>query len=330
MEASGKNTFAVGGVLICFLGVSVGFVIAQQAPPAPGTVVVGNSPSARSGFNYFRQLLAASPTEREKLLAGKSAAHRQVLTNSLQSFDSANPEEREHRLRLLQVRFDLAELMRLAPHQRAGRLQFVPASERPLIEERLRLWDQCSPDDQKVLLEQERLVRVTSVLAPMPGRGVIALSSAASNQLYQIESTLDRFKNLPESKRAEIQSNFDRLFDLPDPASAKQQLDSLPFSAVEREQMEKTLAQFRSLSKPQRDTCIRNFRKLSQLPPEELRRFLRNAEEWQKMTPKDREEWRRVINTLPPFPSGMGLSPGPPIPPAPASKPLSTAVNRTN
>jgi len=329
MEVSGKNTFTVGGMLICVLGVSVGFVIAQQTPPAQGTVVVGNSPSARSGFNYFRQLLEASPTEREKLLTGKSPEHRQVLTNSLHSFDADSPEGREHRLRLLKLRFDLAELMRLAPHQRANRLQSVRAPERPLIEERLRIWDQCSPEDQKVLLEQERFVRVTSILVPMSGRGS-ALSSAASNQLRQIELTLDRFQNLPESKRTEIQIIFERLFDLPDPASAKQQLDSLPFSAAEREQMEKTLAQFRRLSKPQRDTCIRNFRKLSELPSEELRRFLRNAEEWQKMTPKDREEWRRVINTLPPFPSGMGLSPSPPMPPGVNSKPLSTVVNRTN
>jgi hypothetical protein len=330
MEANGKNSFAVGGTLICFLGVSMGFVIAQQAPPVPRPgAVVANSPTARSGLNYFRQLLLASPAEREKLLLGKSPEHRQVLTNSLHSFDADTPEGREHRLRLLELRFDLAELMRLAPHQRASRLQFVRASERPLIEERLRIWDQCSPEDQKVLLEQERFVRVTSILVPMPGRGG-TLSSAASNQLRQIEMSLDRFKSLPESRRTEIQVNFERIFGLPDPASARQQLDALPFSAAEREQMEKTLSQFRSLSKPQRDTCIRNFRKLSELTPEELRRFLRNVEEWQKLAPKDREEWRRIINTLPPFPPGMGLPPGPPMPSGASTKPLSTAVNRTN
>jgi hypothetical protein len=327
MEASGKNSSAVGGLLVCFLGVGVGFVIAQQAPPPGSVTVVASSSSAQYEYDYFRRLLAASPEEREKLLAGKKPEHRQVLVKSLRTYDSMNPDDREHRLRLLEVRFYLTSLMPLAPNQRAARLRFVPASDRPLIEERLQIWDKISPDVQKLLLEQERLIRVASILVPVPGRGDVDLSSTASNQLRQIEHSLDRFKALSEPKRAEIQDNFERLFDLPDPASAKQQLDSLPLTAAERDQMEKTLAQFRSLTKPQRDMCIQNFRKLSKLPPEELRRFLKNAEEWQKMSPKDREDWRKIINNLPPFPPGLGLTTPPPLPTPRSPKPLPTATN---
>jgi hypothetical protein len=275
-------------------------------------------------------LLAASPQERERLLAGRRAEDRKILLDNLRRYETMAPGERDYRLRSMELRFHLVTLMQLAPTNRTPRLQLVPPSERGLVEERLRIWDRLPPGDQKELLKLERLARVTSVMNPLSVRSNVALSVTASNQFRQMELGFDRLKGLSESKRERIQDDFTRLFELPDPAMAKRDLESLPFSSAEREQMEKTLERFRSLPKPQRDACIQNYRKLQQLPPDELRRFLKSAEEWQKMNAKDREEWRALVNKLPPMPPsppGLGLPPRPSMSPA---LPRSVATAYTN
>jgi hypothetical protein len=270
--------------------------------------------SAKSGLDYFLQLLAASPEERQKLLAGRNAQHQQILQNGLRQYDALSPQERERRLRTLALRFHLARLMSVNPTNRALLLRQVPSSDRALVEERLQIWDQLSAEDQKDLLEKERLARVVGVLVPSPPRGPATPSNNTSNELRQMELSLGRLNSLSEAKRASVQANFERIFQLPDLAKANEEIESLELSPTELEQMKKTLEKFRQIPKPQRDACIQNFKKLSQLPPGELREFLRNAEEWQKMSPEDRQQWRALVSKLtplPPWPPGFSLPPNP-------------------
>jgi hypothetical protein len=310
VAAYGIGPALLGGLVISLLGLSVGSLVSQIVPPA----VPASLPSAKSGLDYFRQLLAASPEERQKLLAGRSAEHRKVLTNGLSRYDALTPAERDYRLRSMELRFHLATLMHLAPSNRAARLQQVPLSERALVEERLRIWDQLSSEDRKDLLEKELLARVVGILVPSPPSNPAVPGNPASNDLHQMELSLGRFNSLSGAKRARIQANFERLFQLPDPVMATEELKSLDLPLAELDLMKKTLEKFRSLPKPQRDACIENFKKLSQLPPEEMRQFLRNAEVWQKMSPEDREQWRRLVNKLiplPPLPPGLTFPPSP-------------------
>src|SRR5687768_15744779 len=52
------------------------------------------------------------------------------------------------RLRTLELRWHLLPLLSAAPSNRVVRIQAVPERDRPLIEERLRLWDRLPPELQ--------------------------------------------------------------------------------------------------------------------------------------------------------------------------------------
>jgi len=325
-----KPSSILGGMLVCLIGVSAGSLISQPAiPPARAS-----TRSAKASFDFFRQLLAASPAEREKLLAGKNQKDRESLLDGLRKYDDLRPEVRELRVNAMELRFHIAWLMPLPPSNRIGHLQEVPPSQRSLVEERLRIWDQLPIEERKELLEKERLARVTSILIPPPAPGQRGkpMSTIASNQLDQLQARLKRFQSLPEPKQQQIQNNFERIFGLPDVQKAREEIHSLQLPEAERAQMEKTLETFRALPKMQRDLCIQNFKKLAQLPPEELRQFIRNAEEWQKMTPQEREEWRGIVSKLPPLPPsppGLGEPPKPTMA-IPAPKPNFASTNSLN
>jgi hypothetical protein len=66
----------------------------------------------------------------------------------------------------------------------------------------------------------------------------------------------------------------------------------------------------------QRAQCIRGFEKFAGLSLADRQQFLKSAERWQLMTPKERQAWRDLVNKLPPFP------PMPPdVPPLPNVRP---------
>ena len=290
--------------------------------PSPAPVVPPLPSATRSPIDYFRELLEASPADREKLLAGRSVEHRKVLENSLRAYQALTPDERELRLRTMDLRFYLSSFLRTAPSNRADRLQLVPAKERSLVEERLKLWDQFSTEDQKELLDNERLMRLFENVGAGARPKEIPLTVQTSNQVRQIERELIRWQILPEVRRVQIQRNFIRIFQLTDAEKAREQLQPLSLSPEERRLMENTLDQFKGLSPLQRDLCIRNFRKFADLSPVERRQFLVSAQEWQKMKPEDRETWRKLVSKvpqLPPLPPrAVHTPPLPPVTPKPA------------
>ena len=296
-------------------------------PQNPIAVTPPLPPTPRSPIDYFRDLLTATPEGREKLLAEKTPEHRKVLENSVRSYQTLTPEERELRLRTMELRYHLTSLLRVAPTNRAARLKLVPERDRPLVEDRIKIWDGLSMGEQAEALENERMIRImAAVNSGVTGKDV-PLSGQTSNQFRQIEVQLVRWQSLPENRRAQVQRIFTNLFELTDAEKTAEKLQPLPLSEVERQSMEKTLEQFRKLRPTQRDTCVRNFKQFSEMSPAERRQFLVNAEEWQKMKPEDREAWRRLVSKvppLPPFPPGFGQ---PPLPQRASPSAISTAQN---
>ncbi len=285
-------------------------------PPAPAP--------AQSGIGYFRTLLAAPPVEREKLLAGKSDVHRQVLESSVRRYEALSPEERETRLRTMELRFHVTTLLRVPPSKRDEQLKLVPEGDRPIVEERLRYWDTLSLQEQKEALENERAARILGVAGPGSKTREIPLTGQTSNQVRQIEQQLVRWQSLPEGRRRQVEKNFVALFEFSDQEKALGQLNALPLSADERDLMQKTVEAFKKLPLPARENCIRNFPKFAELSPAERRQFLYNAQEWQKMSAQDRESWRKLVSKVPkfpPLPPGLGQPPlprrSPGLPPSP-------------
>lgn len=285
----------------------------ERAPEAL-KAMLAPSLGAQSGIGYFRALLTARPEEREKLLAGRSPEHRQVLESSVRRYEALSPEERETRLRTMELRFHVTSLLRVPPSKRDEQLKLVPENDRPIVEERLRFWDTLSPLEQKEALENERAARILGVAGPGSKTREIPLTGQTSNQVRQIEQHLVRWQSLAEARRQQVEKNFATLFEFSDEEKALGSLKALSLSDAERELMQKTIEAFKKLPVAARENCVRNFPKFAELSPAERREFLYNAQQWQKMSAADREAWRKVVSKVPKFPP---LPPGVRQPPLP-------------
>ena len=281
---------------------------ARVPPQLPSTVM---PPVPPSPIDYFRKLIEASPAERGKLLEGKPADHRLILTNSLRAYLELSATEREARLRTLDVRFYLTPLLQSAATNRAQALAAVPDVYRQIVGERLAAWDRLPVVDRQQLMEKEGASRLASVIAPPmpplpPG---LSMSWGHTNSLRVSDKAMSDWQKYPEAKRQEILARVDRLSNVPMPREA---MDTLPLTDAERLQIQKTLERFRNLSPAQRGQVLSTFQKFAGLSPDERRQFLRNAEAWQAMSAEEREHWRYLVNNLPELP------PQPPsMPPAP-------------
>jgi hypothetical protein len=242
------------------------------------------------------------PDERQKALVNRPKT-REFLESKLKEFQALPPEERENRLRTLELQWYLRPLMRTSPTNRA--LQAIPERDRPLVEARLKLWDQLSTDEKRDMLESELAVRVLS----RPEEGLIThsgFSMISTQQQERISRSVDYINQLPSQKREQTYRNFSRFFELSEHEKTRA-LDS--FSEAERERMERTLQAFDKLPPAERDRCIAGFEKFRALSSSERQDFLRSAERWRTMNAKDRQAWRLIVNrkALPPPPMPPGF-----------------------
>jgi hypothetical protein len=299
-------------VLLGLMAVSGGtyLCVGQLTVPShtPKTVATNSVPVPLvlpSPIDYFRQLLAMTPAEREKVLASKTPERRLALEAKLRQYERLDAEERELRLQGLKLRHYLLPLMRVPASNRADRLASIPAADRALVEDRLRHWDQQPTEVQREFLENEQYVRLatnaqTNTLLP--------------EQRDAMEQTIARWKALPEERQVRIYEDCRKYFELNDREKEK---TLHVFSAHERQQMERTLETFGRLPTAQRERCISGFRKFTELSPEERQEFLKNAQRWQELSPKDRQVWRALVSTL-----------SAPLPPLPPSVRSSLATNQ--
>ena len=263
-----------------------------QPPPIPPAPV-----------EYFRQLLKMNSEERQKEL-GNRPKTREFLESKLKEFEALAPDERENRLRTLELQWYLRPLMRISPTNRT--LKAIPEGDRPLVEARLKLWDQLSTDEKRDMLESELAVRVLS----RPEEGLITqsgFSMISTQQQARIRTSTEYLNSLPAEKREQIYRNFGNFFGLSEQEKART-LNS--FSEAERQQMERTLQAFEKLPPQVRERCIAGFDKFRSLPLSERQHFLRSAERWQAMSAKDRQAWRVIVSrkALPPPPLPPGFS----------------------
>lgn len=244
------------------------------------------------------------------MLGSKRPAHRLVIENSLRVYDALPAYERELRLRAMELRYYVNELISIQPGLRAEQLKSVPEFYRQPVADRLRYWEGLPADLQKELVDYERRARV--------GTGVVT-------RLAHLEHDAQRWQALPENRRREVEQGFARVFEMA-PDERERILGG--YSAAEREEMQKVLDKFKSLPREQRNECVSNFKKFADLSPQQRLQFLRNVQAWETMSLADREKWRTIVTKLPPLPP---LPPGfdlPPMPPMPRLPPASLVTNR--
>jgi hypothetical protein len=298
------------------------------APPAPPESLP-SEPVARSPISFFRELLAMNASERRQALTNRPPEIRAQILAKVREYESLDPNEREVRLRVTELRWYLRPLMASPATNRAVQLSQIPDRDRKLVEDRLQEWDKVPSDVQKELLGIEPTMQY---FAEIEGRSeqqrkeIIKNLSPARREM--LEKGIQQWGSMSEEQRRKTLSRFDHFFHLTAPEKDKA-LQTL--SGPERQQIEKTLQTFGSLPPERRAECIRSFAKFTSLSLEERQQFLKNAERWKLMSPGERQAWRELVNRLPP-PSLPPLPPElPPLPPStPRPRPTPTLVTNGN
>jgi transposase-like protein len=278
---------------------------APAAVSAPTTTRPQPPPLPTPPIEFFRQLLGMKPEEREKALALREPKTRQFLEDKIRQFAALPADERENRLRTLELRWYLLPLMKSSPTNREPRLQAIPERDRKLVEARVQFWDQLPAEIKRDMLESELAIGVIY----LPEKGVVShagLSTITPQQQEKIKKSIDYLNRLAPDKRRRVFRSFEGILRLSQEERAKA-LDN--FSENERKQMQRTLQTFEKLSPTDRDLCVTGFQKFSALSEEERQDFLRNVERWRTMSDKDRAVWRSLVNRKvvpqPPMPPGL-------------------------
>jgi hypothetical protein len=266
--------------------------------------------------------------ERRDFIAKRPPAAQKVILAKVLEYEGLQPDQRELRLRVTELRWYLLPLMSTPATNRTARLSAIPDDElRELVEARLRQWDELEPPVQRALLDNESTLRFYFELAARTaGQRAVTITNMPLPVNDEIESGIRRWQALTNEQRQEIARHFREFFDFTSGEKTKI-LNTL--SKSERLQIEKTYQTFESLSPTLRNQCLRSFQKFISLSPDERRQFLQNAERWERMTPAERQTWRNLVSTfanLPPLPGNLGGPPAPPAPPTPHAAAASASL----
>ena len=287
----------------------------SPAPPAPAPPL----PPARSPISFFHDLLAMDAAGREEALTNRSPEIRALILAKVREYESLEPDERELRLRVTELRWYLRPLMSAPATNRPAQLALIPEVHRKLVEGRLQEWDKLSPDLQKELLANEATIRyLTEIEGRTDEQRRQTLEAIPPAGRTVLEQGIDKWASMSEDQRQRMLSRFREFFELT--AQEKQRvLNTLP--GPKRSQIERTLRSFDNLPSDQRDQCIRSFEKFAGLSPAERQQFLKSAERWKQMSPSERQVWRELVRKLPPPlppprpPLRASTRPAPPVPP---------------
>lgn len=292
--------------LACVMGLAVAAELPPARPPLPPAV---RPPLPKSPVDQFRELLSATPEQREEILAQKKPEARELIRANLKQFDAVSPNERELLLRVLQVHQHLIPLLQAPVEERAGLLAAAPVEDRRVLEDRLKAWDGLPAEARQVLLADKRSLNYFIQLERVPAADRGQFIGRLPEPVRQaFESQFQRWSALPEDVRSKTTSEFQKFFELT-PDEREKTLRRL--SDVERRQMAETLKLFADLPPEQRARCLTAFRRFSGMSESERADFLRNAARWRDLDPDERAGWRRLVNSI---------SKPPPLPPIPMGR----------
>lgn len=292
MNIGGKKWLVL---LAAGAGLAMAVNAASTPPPVPPL-----PPLLASPMQFFRDLLATNAAGREAYLAGRTPAQKKLLDQKLAEYQALNPEQRELRLTMTELRYFLVNLLPLPKEMRTNYWPQLPAKYRPMLAERLRIWDVLSAENQAKLLDNESalscLLRLEKApLPPLP----TAPPSLPPVRRRQIEEAMGLWNGISEAQRQTMVARFHRFFELSE-REKRQTLETLPVS--QRQNCEAFLAAFARLPKEQRAKCTAALGQFLSLAPAEQDQFLKNAVRWQAMRPADRQAVRAIIQEVPPLP----------------------------
>jgi hypothetical protein len=296
--------FFQAGVLLAFP------LSAKDATMVSGPVKLFSAPTnslsppwvhGKSPVDFFRQLLAMTPDERDVFLTNRPPEIRARILAKVGEYEALDPNERELRLRATELRWYLMPLLRDSPTNPAARLALIPADVRELVQDRLTEWSILPPSLKQEFLENEHILHYFAH---------VDMSNSLSENFGREPSEAERthWNELSEAERRQVTAGFNNFFELtPDEKQAA--LNTL--SEAERRQMGKTLQAFDKMPTAQRAECVSAFAKFASMGDKEKAEFLKNAERWSAMSPAERQAWRDLVVNVPqwpPLPIGFVVS----------------------
>jgi hypothetical protein len=282
------------GVVAAWLLWQGAMLFAQEKAQLPPSLLPQNSP-----VDFFRMLMATNASGREQYLATKPPEARRIIEGKLREYGGMMAEQREVRLRALQIRWNTLRLMKLEPAERARQLAALTDADRAAVQKRLGTFEILPPPLQKEVLSNTAVMRTLAQGYRTVETGLIRpdISDEERKAVLRKEQLLAHFKDF---------------FDLP-PTQQSKALSRL--SQQDRVQMEKTLSSFSNLSGQDREEAIEGFKKFAELSSSERVAFLTTAARWRTMSEKDRELWRKIVARLQAAPPRL------PMPNADAAQP---------
>jgi hypothetical protein len=274
---------------------------ATHAPTLPGDLSGTNQPRTRvpappgtqSPAAHFAELLAMSPAERERSLSDRTEKQRATIEKGLREYELLPAAERDARLHEMDLAWHVESLMKLPPAKRALRLANVPAALRPMVEERLRIFDLLPPDKQKESLAYPTTANFLLAAKP-PGPPLPGASTSPPP--------------LP-GEPSRLSANLREFLAL-SPREQQKALESLP--PPERVSMARTLKTFADMQLEQRRICLDSLERFCRLNKEQRDEFFKNAARWKAMSPRERDTWRELIEIVPPAGPSPLRTPAPP------------------
>jgi Protein of unknown function (DUF3106) len=288
-------------LVVCSAGHALAATKPADGPPMP---------VSRSPVEFFRKLIVATPEEVDQLLRNRSPEQQNVIKAKITEYRLYPPEIREWRLKATELRWYLTPLMRLPAESRGQLLETVPEADRPLVEARLRQWDQLPAAEKQTLLNNELALQYVSRPKSAPSPTPEQLKNLPPKARAQLDKAIDQWRSMSEQKRQELASRFSSFFKL---TKAEQSRTLGLLTAGEREQLRKQISNFASLKPSERERCLLAVRRFSRMSEKERLVFLEGAERWRSLTDAQRNAWRALVYKLPPLPPGAGTSP--PMPP---------------
>lgn len=274
-------------------------------------------PIPPSPIQEFRNWLKMSETDRETELQKYSAEKQVVLRQKIQAYAAMPLEQRERRLRMLELRWYLRPLMGVAPEQRGNYLEMMPPRLHQLVTVRLQQWDQLDAATRKEILAnddaREMATRYFVHIRRNGGQGTLAPHPLDPAKRAELQEKLKLWSETTPARRDRMAVQLSAFFELPKPDQAKT-LEN--FSETDRQEMQRALDVFAKLPPQNRKLCVESFQKFATMSPAERGEFLRKAERWQQMTTEERETWKSLVTKLPPMPPDPAELPLPPRPQA--------------
>jgi hypothetical protein len=283
-------------VAACCPSDHAGRAAAAEPVPSPATNQVqeaGGKPEV-SPVETFRKLLAMAPQEFQRVLATYPPEKQGSIVDKVEEYRSMPVEARELKLRVTELRWYLIPLLKAPREQRAGLLKSVPEPYKEWIGARLDEWDIWPLDLKAEVLEYEDLMHYfigrntelerQAVFEDLPDKGGAALGTK-----------LAEWRSLPLEQRQQTFGGFRHYFELSD---EEQQKVLATLSVEDRQQAERVVNSIEKRSRTEQEAYLASFREFAEMPPAERRKFVSNAERWQKMSPAERQAWRDLVHQM--------------------------------